>query len=217
MQIFVSRASGQQWLRQAQTLHKQLYCTHQRLCAVKDSEYDVFDEEDSSDEESQASIPERKPMQAMAMPKKKKGSTQQQATNNGAARSVASPADRSKERPAAKGEVKAATYTGIGGYDARVKAAGRSCNHVVSPAPCAAYLHRLFTCEPCVHVLYVLCRVSDIHKHVLAVFPHLLQISPHQPVCAQLSPWAIVRSWPVVCTYAMMLTWIRFLLVNPFH
>lgn len=102
------------------------------------------DGEDSSDEDSTtASTPERKPMQAMAMPKRKKGSTQQQTTINGTAGGVANQAGRSKERPASLGPAKAATYTGMGGYDKRVKAAGRSCNPVVSPTPGAAYQHNI--------------------------------------------------------------------------
>lgn len=121
MQKKTSDANAQQWLRQAQPLHTQPERNGtQRLCArpqVHRAAGPVSDYEDVPPPRNSKPVnpPDQKSMQAIAMPKKKQG-----------------PGDRmqivhlqggGKARVAVSQEP---TYTGIGDYARRVKAAGVS-------------------------------------------------------------------------------------------
>lgn len=142
MQKKASAASNQQWLKQAQPFRKQQERSGtQRRCAhtqvLPDKSLPVSDNDDDDDDEMEddndiegddwkhspatiqdtkpVSPPGRKPMQAIAMPRKKR--------SPGAKTLTVRLQDGGKARLPISPE---ATYTGIGDYARRVKAAGGS-------------------------------------------------------------------------------------------
>ena len=144
LQTKATQASHQQWLRQAQPLHKQHERGSQRLCVQSYSSDNYLDspDDDWTDDDIElarqaatgsASTPDRKPMQAVAMPRKTTGAGRKQSA--GQLRSVRLQDGTRTFLP--KSEVAANTappkYTGVGDYDRRMKAAGvlRQCSTLV--------------------------------------------------------------------------------------
>ncbi|KAL3136519.1 hypothetical protein ABBQ38_005768 [Trebouxia sp. C0009 RCD-2024] len=132
-QTKATAANDLQWLKQAQPLHKQHERGSQRLCVQSYSTDDYLDslDDDWTDDEidiacatADTATSGCKPMQAIAMPRKKAGAGRKQSA--GQLRSV-----RLKDGTKAwrsKSEVEANTppprYTGVGDYNKRMKAAG---------------------------------------------------------------------------------------------
>lgn len=146
MQTRTTAANAQQWLRQAQAFQKQYKRGSHRLCAqshpnedfldtLEDDWTDDWTDSDHTDDSRQdpaktadttsTSTPDRKPMQALAMPRTKRGKSQAA----GQLRSVRLRDGTKAWLPAS--EVEAATpppkYTGVGDYEKRVRAAGACC------------------------------------------------------------------------------------------
>lgn len=162
LQTKATAANDQQWLRQAQPLLKQHECGSQRLCVQSFSRDDYLDngDDDWSDDDldmhkayavpadtASTSTPGRKPMQAIAMPRKKAGAGQKQSA--GRLRSVrlknGTKAWRSEAEVAAN--TPPPRYTGLGDYDKRMKAAG-----VLLAIPTLAEeTSKPFHQDPCIH------------------------------------------------------------------
>ena len=124
----LTAASRQQWVQQAQALHKQAQLVQPRLRATKDVKSDLCDEADLevaiAADESSGSVPERKPMQAMAMPRKIKQASTGKATS--AAQGTTSRVVPKQQQTTSNGS-HGSTYAGLGGYAKRVATAGVHC------------------------------------------------------------------------------------------
>lgn len=141
LQVKSDLASDQQWVRQARMLGK--HWQHTACCASgsaasrthssdkqedaseDEDEYELDDEYETDDEDDTPSElpgpPARKPMQAMAMPKRRKATQEPQPAGQ---MQPSMAARRATQRSATESAPAASAYTGTGDYDRRVRQAG---------------------------------------------------------------------------------------------